>query len=527
MEDGNALVYGSQRNSGAAAFNQPALQIGHTPLDVEAQRLYQENQIRQQQQYAEAKQKEKEKAAALKGLEDIDLSTFAIANQQEIGKDIYDFKNARAQEMMKGENPTDPTSPAYLQAQKHKLALQGKIIEANKQGKIIDDAIKAVNADYDNPNPVLDHDKTMAAIKAYSEAPNMDARRAIDPNSLLVRKPKKIDILSPLKDVTGDYLGKYEIDNPLSGKSGTYIRKKQLKENVEAAVNNPKNEEDVLGAMKAGDFKDKQEYIDYLYKVKENGLAPDSKVVTKAPKATTLIDIEKGNTQEQLKALGVGEQVANVTVNNSSGNPVELSKDENGNPVYQTAKVNIPNAVMLGQINVDVPNANAIDAATGKPFVGTGSIKIVSGTMGTPLVYSNTNRIVPLGSGSSAYKDKNGKWVTVTGTPDEISQKLIDAGAAEYKPMLLGVAEAPNAADNSKTDKKSVWLPANTVLHPTDKKDKALTSAEAAYHILDKASKEKNKVEGNQTQEQWNAAWDKLKTGETMTGLDGKTYVKS
>ncbi len=507
MEDANSLVYQGQRNSGASAFNQPTLQIGHTPLDTEAARLYQENQINEQRKYAEAKLKEQKKAEALKKLNDIPLSTFALSNKQEIAKDILNYKNGLVQAIMDGDDPTDPTSPAYMKAQEGELALRNKILEADNQKKIIDDAIKTVNADYDNPNPVLDHDKTMAKIDAYTQAPNVDARRAIDPNSLLVRKPKKFDSLEALKGFKIDpYIGSFGSDSPTGGSSGTKLDKVNLHADMKALANNPIMDENYEQGVKAGTWDNRKEYEDWLYQNAENKYTADYKTVKKEPK-TTIIDINNGNSEDLMLKLGTGQQKMVVP-------EYTLSGTDSG----KTKTITLDNVVQLDNINSTVNWGSAINAQTGKPIEKEGSFDLVSGAMALPLVKKGTNRILPTDSGTYVYKDDSGTH-KITGTQKEINDQLVALGIGEYKPMIFGKAK-------SGKNQTEVWLPADAATLGTNDKNKALTAAQQAYEIYKKRAEDLNKVEGGQSQDEWNAAWDKLKAGETMVGLDGKTYIK-
>lgn len=161
MQDGLGLVYEKQGNTGAAAYNQPSLQYGQTPLDAVAQNIEQQNLIKQQQEFQLAKQREKEKAAAFKSLGDIELSKWDVANKQEIGNDILMAKNAMAGLAAQGVMPNDYNNPKSQDYNQIQLGLKNKIIEADAQKAKLDEAQKILMADFDNPNPLFDREKVL------------------------------------------------------------------------------------------------------------------------------------------------------------------------------------------------------------------------------------------------------------------------------------------------------------------------------------------------------------------------------
>ena len=462
--DGLGLVYEGQGNTGSAAYNQPSLQYGQTPLDDVAQNIEKQNLIKQQQEFLLAKQKEKQKAEAFKELGDINLSKWDIANKQELGGDILMAKNAMAELANSGVMPNDYTNPQSQKYNEIQLAIKNKILEADSQKAKLDEAQQLLQTDFDNPNPVFDREASIAAMKAYADAPNISARRAIDPSTLLVRKQKPFDTYEPLKTFDiNKFVGSFGNKTPEGGTSGSTLYKGNLKKEMETIANNPLNEEHYNQGVQKGLWNSKDEYAKALYDKAILGYSPKFEKTTNAPKTTTYQEISNGNTTDLLANLQAGTQRANVPINNASMMVDVL--DENGNPTGEkkqaTAPVSIPNTVNLGNFNQTIPMGSAIDTSTGKRLSGTGALNLTSGVIGTPLVYKVDNRVVPLGLGSVTYKDNQGKYHTIEGDEATISQALVDAGVAEYKPMVLGVATIVDPNDPSKNINQSVWVDAD------------------------------------------------------------------
>lgn len=484
-QDGLGLVFEQQGNTGAAAYNQPTLQMGQTPFDVLAARKYQEQRVQEQRDYVAKQQADKERKALDMQLADIDLSKFPQANQQELAQDITQYKNDLVQYKVKGQDPTDPLQPAWEEAQNKKLALENKILEANKQGALIDEAMKALKADLDNPNPQLDREKSIAAIKAYYSAPNIESRRAIDPNSLLVRKAAPFDTYEAIKGITGETFAdqsNYKVGTPEYEKAGKTKKfnevkaKEYLKPWFENTEQGKANYE---AGVKAGTWST----IDEAVKVNVERLKPTMKAesdftsVTKEPKSINITDINNGNSDELMASLGTGTQ--NMTI------PLY---DVNGVKVKDTV-VKLNNVVQLDDIKSTISWATAINPATGLPFEGAkskGSFDLTSGALALPLVGKGSNRILPTDQGQYTYKDKKGKSHTIYGDQASIDKQLVDLDIGEFRPMIIGTA----IEGNKQTD---VIVPAEAGLVGTNDKNKALTTGQKALYIYKKNAEDKNK----------------------------------
>jgi len=489
--DGLGLVYEKQGNTGAAAYNQPSLQYGQTPLDAVAQNIEQQNLIKQQQEFQLAKQREKEKAAVLGKLGDINLSKFTLGNQQEFMGDILNHKNQIAADMSKGEDVTDPTSPAYARTYERQLALQNKKMELDKQGAIIEDAMKILQTKPDD----FDVEKSAAAIKAYAEAPNATERMKIDPSTLLVRKEVPFDTYTPLKDFDiNPFVVEQGYETEEMKRTGNYLDVPKLKAKIKSMVDNPVNEEHYQKGLAKGLWGNKSEYEKALFEQAKLDYTKKSFYERKAPKEKTFIEINNGNTKDMLSSLGAGTQSANVPINNTSMMVDVL--DENGKPTGEkkkaTTDIDIPNTVNLGNFNQTIPMGSAISTTTGKRLSGTGAMNITSGVIGTPLIYKSDGRPVPLGVGVVKYQ-KDGVWKEAKGTKEEITKQLVADGVAEHKPMVLAIATTTDPNDASKNINQSVWVDADAVI-PSTGESKTLTRAQAAGEILKKAAKELNSV---------------------------------
>lgn len=86
------------------------------------------------------------------------------------------------------------------------------------------------------------------------------------------------------------------------------------------------------------------------------------------------------------------------------------------------------------------------------------------------------------------YKDNKGKIVRVTGTPDEIAQQLVNAGVAEYKPMIFGNGKT-GTGKNATVEE--IVVPADAIIKSTNE-NKALQGANAAYEVQKRFAAEKN-----------------------------------
>lgn len=481
MVDGLGLVYEKQGNTGAGAYEQPFLRLGNTPLDAEADRINQQIRVEQQNQMMLERQKERQKAEAFKPFENIELSKWDIANRQEIGQDIINTKNEIAALRGQGVVPNNYADPRARRYDELLLGMQNKIKEADSQKAIYDNALKTLQADFDNPNPVFDVEKSAAALKKFAEAPNISARRGIDPQSLLVRKPKPFDTYSPLKDFDiKPYVGSFGKETPESAQSGSTLNKVNLKKDMEALAYNPINDEHYKQGLDRGLWGSRTEYADALYKKALNQYTPTYKTETKAPKGYTRSQLNSGNTQDWLNEFGASDIEVNV--------PLYDAKTDKRIGT-ETERTVVPYSINLGNINATVPAGSVISGSTGERSDATKNYELVSGYMGIPLVYKKDNRLVPLTDGKDIlYKDNKGKIVRVTGTPDEIAQQLVNAGVAEYKPMIFGNGKT-GAGDNAKVEE--IVVPADAIIKSTNE-NKALQGANAAYEVQKRFAAEKN-----------------------------------
>jgi hypothetical protein len=478
MEDGSALVYEKQGNTGAAAYNQPALRIGATPMDLAAERMRQENVRKEEENLAIAQQKEKEKVAAFKPLMELRLSKFPQANKQELGAKLVAIKNRAAELAQSGVMPNDYTNPKSQEYNQLFTGFTNQLIAADKQGETIDAIQKALLGDFNNPEDkqVFDRDKSIANLQAYINAPNIESRDAIDPNTLLVRKPKEFDTYEPLKDFNiSNYVGSF--GNPNA--SGSTLNKAGLKKDMEAVANNPANEEHFKAGVKKGVWNSKAEYAKTLYDKALNQYAADYTLKEPSGSGTTINNLNRGNSGDMLSKMGAGTQKMAIPL-----------YDINGKKVSNT-QVNLNDVVQLDDIKSVVNWASAINPETGKSFENNkGTFELVSGAMALPLVRKGSNRILPTDQGSYTFTDVKGKQHTITGDQKSIEKQLIDWGIGEYKPMIFGKTKGDK--EELGTD---VWLPADAATLGTNDKNKALTKAQEAYYVYKRRAEELNKRE--------------------------------
>lgn len=471
MQDGLGLVYEKQGNTGAAAYNQPSLQYGQTPLDAVAQNIEQQNLIKQQQEFQLAKQREKEKAAVLGKLGDINLSKFTLGNQQEFMGDILNHKNQIAADMSKGEDVTDPTSPAYARTYERQLALQNKKMELDKQGAIIEDAMKILQTKPDD----FDVEKSAAAIEAYAEAPNATERMKIDPSTLLVRKEVPFDTYTPLKDFDiNPFVVEQGYETEEMKRTGNYLDVPKLKAKIKSMVDNPVNEEHYQKGLAKGLWGNKSEYEKALFEQAKLDYKKKSFYEKKAINKPTDRDfLMTAGVDELRKRFGLGETTADI---------------KSGIGSNTTQRIKIGNSINIGDIKATVPLASAIDASTGLPMSGDGSegaIDIKSGKMSTPLVFNYNGAIAAIPStGTYELKDnETGEKKIYKGTQKQIEAQLIRDGYAKYKPMLLANYKEGDIA-------KTAWIPASEL--PTTNESKTLQGADAVRLLLERIAEDEN-----------------------------------
>ena len=473
MEDGLGLVFEQQGNTGAAAYNQPTLTTGDTPMDKIAnaaleQKVFERNQKAIAGNAAARQQKAAEAALAPK-----DLSGW-VNDTEELGAIGNEMKDAYTGLMDAGVSPTNYKDPKAREYQAILNKSNMILATSKQQEKDYLDVVDMISADpekYDVP-------ATMAKANEIKKIP---LRQRLDRSfkEALVFKEEPLDILEPLADIKIEsYSDPVSYGDPGSESSSNKLKGPELRAAIEANVDNPVRAEKLKKVLASGQFKDKKEYVDYLYKLKADEFKKNAKYDIKAPK-TTIIDINNGNSEELINSLGTGTQAAMVPVYDVNG------KRQAG----KTAEVTLNNVTQLDDIKSTISKATAIRADTGEKVGQTGTLNLVSGAMTMTFVQKGTNRILPTNLGTYTYK-KDGNEITITGDQASIESQLVELGIGEYKPMIFGKGSEQK---NGKPVETDIIIPADAAAFGTNDKNKALTAAQRAYYIYKKRAKDLNK----------------------------------
>ncbi len=463
MQDGLGLVFEQQGDTGAAAYNKPTLQMGNTPMDKIAeaareQTLFERNQKAIADSAAAKKQQAAEAALAPK-----DLSGW-VNDTEELGAIGNEMKEAYTGLIDAGVSPTNYKDPKAKEYQAILNKSNMILATSKQQEKDYLDVMDMISADpekYDVP-------ATMAKANEIKKIP---LRQRLDRSfkEALVLKEKPLDILEPLADIKiASYSDPSSYEDPSSSSSSNKLKAAELRAAIEANVDNPVRAEKVNKVLASGQFKDKKEYVDYLYKLKADEFKKDAKYQKKEPKVGyERTYLTSANTEDLKKKFNVGTMKANIKSGIGSG---------------ITTPMAISNSINLGGINITVPNADAIDAETGAPLEGTGAIELKSGQIATPLV-GNNGAIMAIPK-TGIYKLKvtpTGEELEYKGTQKQIEAQLIRDGYGRYKTMLLGTYKDGD-------DTKTAWVPSSAIRTTTE--NKTLEGAEAAILALDRIAAE-------------------------------------
>jgi hypothetical protein len=492
MEDGLGLVFEQQGNTGAAAYNQPMLQVGNTSADRIAGVLQGQVMAEREQKKLDDKAAAKKKEAAAEAMRPKSQRGW-INDTPYFGDKLNKLKDDFTGLMNRGISPDDYGN-AEARAYQDALDNYNNEIAVSQQNEA--SYPKVLEEVELNPEK-YDVEKSKANLEAWRTTPQAD--RFNKPiTSALVLKEKPFDAWAPVETLKiADYTGEYGTKNADgSGGSGTYLNKANLKKDVEAAAINPLNDEHFKKGVDKGLWKDRKDYAKQLYEKAKLKYTASSQTVAAALATPTESDyLQSGNIEDLKKVYQLGTAPANIHSAAGSG---------------QTHPMTLSNTINVGAINAVVPKAAAVNAKDGKPLEGEGAINIISGNMSTPMVLKGTNKLIAFPKnkdGVYTYKiyDKATKTMKpFTGaTQKDVEKQLVAAGYGEYKPMVLATYK------NSLGSEQTAWVPAEAL--PATTETKGLQGFAAARVLLNRIASEEN---GTTTQaatgasQVWQAKYD-------------------
>lgn len=451
--DGLGLVFEQTGNTGAAAYNQPALQIGNNPLDRVAAGMEQQNNLLQQNKLIQDRQNEKLNQQAL----EVGGSGWEIDNDRQLGQYLGAMKNEFTNLLAKGVKPTDYNNPESRKFFELKQGWENLKNQSLAQKKQFDDVYKTILGDMNSPNPQFEHEQSFAKMKEWQELP-IEERLKTPIETLLVKKEAPFDMYAPLADID---ISKHVVDDDYEDSNIAIDRDKlnkvNLKADVYATAKNPKYNTNFEKGVEDGLWKTRDEYAEVQYQKKLLEYTQKKGITRKPPKDDgdfTINNISGSGADALMGKVGYGKQSINVATDDGKFVPIDYK--------YTT---------QLGNVDVVAGTQSMIDAKTGKPIGGTGTMALKSGTIVLAPVYKGTSRPYPLTKGMN-------------------EAELIANGTIEFKPLVSGKAEQEGDDGKEQID---VWVPAEAILQSTGDSNKALSKGQASYYIYQKKADELNK----------------------------------
>lgn len=455
-----SVVYEKRGNSGGAAYTGPSFTVGNNPLDQIARQIGAEKNYLQKMDYANTKLQQTEQKAALKKEADreklnkgllakVSFEGMAADNKKYFTQLTIEHKKEGAKLKDAGYSLDDWSIPEVAdwntRGQKHLEAANA----SKEQGASLQ---KIAHEVYDNRDK-YDVKKSEANINNYLAMDPIN-RVGIDPNTLKVELEEPFNPYIPIKDI---------IPN-------NYSSLAKLRAQVELVAANAMNENHFKKGVDQRVWTDKKEYADALF----NYLKPQWE-----PRQ---VSGSGSGRQEQLPPIEFSDQY--ITVHDT-----HLNSDVNS---YA------PNGIQVGNINVVVTSANAIDAVTGKKIDD--SANVTSGVMSTPFVLKD-GQLAPIPFDQTdplkKYTVEVGGKLYTNKTYDEITSDLAAKNKGEFKPMLYGQYKDAVTGDNS-----FLWVPAKPVVEGTGTELAAVKRYYNQQIINAKELTKKYKQMGQQGQQQ-------------------------
>lgn len=432
MADGLGLVFEQHGNTGAAAYVNPAFEIGRNPLDMRAE------QVRQDKNVLEQEFRQKEKQREVQNLQElnIDPESWDIDRQSYFMEGVNKIKEEGIGLAKSGKNLADVTDPVVKDWNRRKAAL---LAEAKYSTNQYDQYQKAATLALQNPDE-FDYAKSMESLNANFAKLKPGERLAVDPNNLLARKAKPIDALAPIRQLALP-VGRTTQADPTQSTTWTALKEGNLKGLIDAEIKSGKYDALWDQLQAAGTYKTKEEWKKDLFKYKKNEFVKDFSRQIFATKD------DGAGTDTPAPSGAVGISYPQVYNPNTNGSTTTVA----------------PNSVSLKKAGFLVPGQSGYRVATGANL-GNNGITVKSGSMSTPLVLTN-GRVASIPYDPAqpdkvqTYKIKNtttGKMEDLSGTYDQISKQLIDKGMASFKPMVYAQGGSDYAVEDIWADAAAV-----------------------------------------------------------------------
>lgn len=414
--------------------------------------------------------------------------------------ELSNYYNAIRQDWInlksKGVNPNDYTNPEAIKFQeklsgfKNAQAASVQHMEANQA-----DMAKLL-ADNLTDNPTYDYAKSRERVLKEYESLPIAERIGKKPSDYFVQRERPFDMYAPIKDLKIEpFTSKSAYENDEYSSSGNKLNEKELLSDITARAKNPINKEIYEKGLQQGLWKDESQFIKTQFDRAKLLFQPETRYEKKAPKQVSgwnMDFINGGDINDLLKKSGATAIEYNVPNYNAYTGGATASGDPNKPEVFKTS---LPQSYQLGNINITIPTAVARDGVTGQPLESNGVISMTSGLLANALTDKRNGNLIPINKKGNTTVNINGQ--KFTGTEAELTKKLINAGLAEYKPLLLGTVKIKD--DLGTETIKSVIVDANSVVNRmTNKGGKdPLDDATAKLEVLNRKASQENGSSGN------------------------------
>lgn len=482
MEDGLGLVYEQQGNTGAAAYNQPSLQMGNTPMDRIAAASQAQVMAEREQKKLDEKLSAQKKAAAAEAMKPKSQRAW-IDDTPWFGEQMNILKDDYTDLLNRGIAPDDYGNPESRAYQDKLDDYTNKVAVSQQHEAEYPRLLEQIKV-----NPLIDATKSQANLEAWRALPK-EQRFKTQLADQIVMKEKPYDQWSALEGFDISKFVDTRQYNKADGSASqrTLLDEADLRAEMKTIANNPLYDEDFKKGVDKGKWKDRQDYENQLFAKAKLQFSLD-RSTTEAPLAapTEEQELYNGDLTRLRQIYGLGVSPANV--HSAAGSD-------------QTNEMMLDNTVDVGTLNATIPRAAAIDAATGKQIMGadgkpsTGVINIVSGKMSTPIVQVGTNKVISFYKSKSSTGQDMWSWknydpktkkttIFSANSQKELEKKIIKANYAEYTPMILG--EYLDDEDKVGT----AWVPVSAAAATTESKD--LSMYKAAKILLTRIAAEEN-----------------------------------
>lgn len=430
MADAKGLVYLKRGNTGAAAWDQPYLKLGATPIDVITQELKTKGGI-------EAQKLAQKRDAALKTLQ-IDLEGWDYDNKRFFSELEGKLKQEGAALAIAGKDPNNYADKDVFEWQKRVDEGKKAALASTNQGEMYKAAVDLVTKDPEK----YDTETSLNNLKGYMYM-NPVERLKVDPQGLVVFR---YDPLKPIEKLDiNKFTRDYKFSTPTSEISTNPLEAKKLRNEIRTLVENPQNAEYYENNKDKFGWKSQDDYVEYLYKTAEN----------------RYMKKYSGAIKER-SAANSGTGYLDVTPATQLGT---------SSPYARKSSTKGMDAVQLGDINAVI---SGNDAYTAKDYTSLGSDtrQIKTGAM-VNVVVNDKGEVLSIPYNSAKPNQKfdysifdvtTGKNVKINGTHDEIAAEVVKGNLGSYKPMVYGLT-ATYKGDGEQEQDVEVWVKPEAIIN--------------------------------------------------------------